>query len=214
MGHCVSVLLETLQAYSSKSLRHEALSTLLALTGVNAQALTLTLKPDETTSDHHSDSVADDLEIDDKSVTPNADVCAGYLDGLVQTLGVGPKRCGHVFAAFLPGISVAIAKLVTTETNLGSSVTLLCLLMWAHYVAMVTKDSECSIESNAVGTVTETEREGKRLEVKRTLAWQQETDSKLCMLVQRMSGLVTSEGWRVRVGVLGWAHVLLSHSYR
>ena len=53
-----------------------------------------------------------------------------------------------------------------------------------------------------------------QLNVDRTAKWLSETDNKLALLVGRLSGLVTSEGWRVRVGMVGWAHCLLRRSHR
>ena len=50
--------------------------------------------------------------------------------------------------------------------------------------------------------------------VKRTKSWYSETDEKLNVLVQRVCVLVTSEGWRVRLGMVGWAHTILSHCHR
>ena len=208
VGHCVSVLLETLQSFTSKTLRQHALAALLALSGIDENSLTLLLSNTEVKNSPQIDQIS------------SRDGCNKYLDGLVDTLGVGPEDCGHVFACFLPGITMVITKLVTSETNLGSSVTVLSLLTWAHYVALVMKDSECStpeIEASKGSNydkVSEDDLSRKKLEVQRSLSWQQETDSKLCVLVQRMSGLVTSESWRSRLGLVGWAHILLSHSYR
>lgn len=202
VGHCVSVLLETLQSFTSKALRQHALAALLALSEID---------------DHSIILFKDSPQVDQMS---SGDGCVKYLDGLVDTLGVGPENCGRVFACFLPGICMVITKLVTSETNLGSSVTVLSLLTWAHYVASVMKDSECTTPEREASKgsnydkVSEDDMSRKKLEVQRSLSWQQETDSKLCVLVQRMSGLVTSESWRSRLALVGWAHILLSHSYR
>ena len=49
--------------------------------------------------------------------------------------------------------------------------------------------------------------------VKRTKSWCNETDQKLSILVQRVCVLVTSEGWRVRLGLVGWAHTILTHCH-
>ncbi len=202
----MSVLLNIIQSFSSKTLREQTLSTLLALSGVNSLSLTLQISV-------RSDS--------DKTVD-NVDFVK-HLNDLVATLGIGPEGCGRVFASFLPGISMAITKLVTSQTNLGSSVTVLCLLTWAHYVSIVMKDSECqlvkseaekAIKRSNYEKVSEDDTSEKKLAVERSLSWQQGTETKLCILVQRMSGLLTSVSWRVRMGLVSWAHILLSHTYR
>ena len=50
--------------------------------------------------------------------------------------------------------------------------------------------------------------------VRRTESWYSETDEKLSVLVQRVCVLVTSEGWRVRLGMVAWAHTILTHCHR
>ena len=250
----MSVLLETLQNFQDKTLRRETLSALLALSGVDSSDLVIqlpkqsvSLTPRPTQEGHpqvgsesgqlgmESGQLGTELgqlgseskQTVDPSLSTGSVDLSGYLNSLLQTVGVGPSNGGSVFASFLPGVSMAITKLVTTDTNVGSSVTLLALLTWAHYVAMVMNDSQCqeavrqqtekqkstNIHSN-YDKVSETGTKVERLGVKRTLSWQQDTDSKLCVLVQRMSGLVTSEGWRVRVGLVGWANCLLTCCYR
>ncbi len=202
----MSVLLDAVRSFSSKTLRQHTLSALLALSGINSLFLTLQLSsnPDKTTG--------------------NVDFVK-HLDTLVATLGVGPEGCGRVFASFLPGISMAITQLVTSDTNLCSPVTVLSHLTWAHYVSVVMKDSECgwlkseerkalSMKGSNCDKASEDDPGVKQLTVERSLSWQQETDAKLCVLVQRMCGLVTSSNWRVRMGLVSWTHILLSHSYR
>lgn len=56
--------------------------------------------------------------------------------------------------------------------------------------------------------------EERSLVVERTREWRVETDSKLSLLAHKMASLVTSEGWRVRVGMVVWAHSLLTHCHR
>jgi hypothetical protein len=66
-----------------------------------------------------------------------------------------------------------------------------------------------------VGVATKVEEAGPHLwPVRRTKSWYSETDEKLSVLVQRVCVLVTSEGWRVRLGMVGWAHTILSHCHR
>lgn len=50
--------------------------------------------------------------------------------------------------------------------------------------------------------------------LRRTRSWYSETDEKLSVLVQRVCVLVTSEGWRVRLGMVGWAHTILTHCHK
>ena len=57
--------------------------------------------------------------------------------------------------------------------------------------------------------------EPRSLVVERTRKWCAETDHKLSILAHKVAAsLVMSEGWRVRVGMVVWAHSLLTHCHR
>ena len=64
------------------------------------------------------------------------------------------------------------------------------------------------------GANKEEEAEPQSLAVNRSKSWCSATDRKLSILVQRVCVLVTSEGWRVRLGLVGWAYSLLIHCQR
>lgn len=139
----MSVLLATLQSYEAKQLRRETLSAMLALSGVdvsNLAVLTGRSKPtyqnaelvDDITSSVHSE----------KSDISDCDT-SHVLSSLSKNIGV--SECGEVggaFASFLPGIAMTLTKVMTSDIKVGSSVTVLALLTWAHYVAMVMDDAD------------------------------------------------------------------------
>ena len=50
--------------------------------------------------------------------------------------------------------------------------------------------------------------------LRRTRSWYSETDEKLSVLVQRVCVLGTSAGGRVRRGMVGWAHTILTHCHK
>ena len=230
----MSVLLATLQSYEAKQLRRETLSAMLALSGVDASnlaVLTGRSKPtnqnaelvDDITSSVHSE----------KSDTSDCD-SSHVLSSLSKNIGVSEcAEVGGAFASFLPGVAMTLTKVMTSDIKVGSSVTVLALLTWAHYVAMVMDDADITANQvvnlkipvlsivtlilvvQEVGGANKEEEAGPRsLAVQRSKSWCRETDRKLSVLVQRVCVLVTSEGWRVRLGLVGWAHTLLTHCHR
>lgn len=213
MGHCISVLLNTLQKYHSKTLRRETLSAMLAITGVNSEDLIKEL------SFSHQSKPSSDVNIDASSgegtssppkTSSSVEMDpSDYLSTMKKVIGLGGCE-SSVFASFLPGMTIGLTKLITTDSTTGSSVIVLSLLTWAHYVCLVLDDSH----SASLTAPPTTEKEKHELVVLRTKQWESDTDHKLSVLVQRMSVLVTSEEWRVRVVMVGWAHCMLTHCYR
>ena len=220
VGHCVSVLLHTLQSYQSKALRRETLSAMLAITAVDSQIPMKLLYFSQKTQNESVTSKTD-ADIGAKSNSPSANDRfsftasldpSTFLSTLIRTIGV--SSCDSkisVFASFLPGMTIGLTKLVTTDSTIGSSVVILSFLTWAHYISLVLADS--GAVDHTSGFTGEQEKHHELLVV-RTKEWESDTDHKLSVLVQRMSVLVTSEEWRVRVVMVGWAHCLLMHCYR
>ena len=96
VGHCVAVILANLEAWSSKTLRKEALSALLALSGVDSKALLCKLLRE----------------------TETREEAAAAIESLVRC--EGGEGGGGVMASFLPGITISLTKLITSDANIGS----------------------------------------------------------------------------------------------
>ena len=147
VGHCVSVLLGVLQSFEAKKLRREVLSAMLALSGVNAAMLSNIVG-------HYSKSTNQSGEKDDDITTeaspggkPDEYDSTHILSVFTECVGVSDcAEMGRVFASFLPGITIALTKVMTSDVKVGSSVSVLALLTWAHYVAMVMDDAHISTE--------------------------------------------------------------------
>ena len=72
-----------------------------------------------------------------------------------------------------------------------------------------------SSSSLSYSSAPNTSDEPRSLAVERTREWCVDTDHKLSILAHKMTAsLVMSEGWRVRVGMVVWAHSLLTHCHR
>ena len=124
---------------------------------------------------------------------------------------VGVRGRGRPFASFLPGVSSGITRLLTSDAKTVESVLCLGLVTWAHYVALGVAEEVWS--EKEVESVSKADPECDSLVVERTGAWLQETAKHLNVLIQRICVLVTSEVWKVRVQLVGWAHCLLQHCF-
>ena len=143
LGHCVSVLLATLQHYEAKKLRRESLAAMLALSGVDASDLSEFVGHTKVTN--RSRELVDDATKSADSGKADWNTCdpAHILSTLVKSVGVSKcMEVGGAFASFLPGIAIALTKVMTSDIKVGSSVSVLALLTWAHYVAIVMDDSQ------------------------------------------------------------------------
>ena len=142
MGHCVSVLISTLQSYEAKKLRRVVLSALLALSGVDASNLTQLFGWSKITNQIQDDVIMST----NKEKTDNTDHDPTHILSSVSNC-IGISECaemGGAFASFLPGVTMALTKVMTSDIKVGSSVTVLALLTWAHHVAMVMDDAQIS----------------------------------------------------------------------
>lgn len=108
LGHCVSVLLAVLHSHESKEVRRAACGSLLALTGVDGDRVMgggmegerCTGLSDEPSHSDHA-----------YSLWKTTDCLGPRMEG--------GGASGSVFASFLPGISMSLCKLVTTDTKVG-----------------------------------------------------------------------------------------------
>lgn len=142
-----------------------------------------------------------------------------YLDIMKEEVGrIRGNICGDdagVLASFLPGVSSIISRLVTSDAKTVESVTSLALLAWAHYITVAMSGQreeeeglETSRKEEECGHTSQSS-----LKVSRTKAWEEKTSRQLCLLMERVCILVTSEAWKLRLHLVGWAHCLLSHCY-
>ncbi len=203
LGHCIFHLLRLLSASSpppSNQIHTHALLALCALAGLNPDPISAEATPT------------------DLLAAPEA-----FLQGVSGRVGAGGRVRRRVFASFLPGASVAITRLLTSDARTVRGVVTLGLLTWAHYVAIVMSDEGVVEGEESVGVavdVVEAEEQWEGPEegvakekvqpVERTEAWWAKTAENLSLLVERMCVLVTSDAWKVRLYLVGWAHTLLT----
>ena len=144
-----------------------------------------------------------------------------YLDLMRECVGVMGRGRGATMASFLPGVCSAVTRLLTSDANTVESVLSLGVITWAHYVGVGVAKGEVPREEGSwteSRSRAESRKQGadstdpsKSLAVERTGEWLEGVAKHLSVLVQRMCVLVTSDVWKVRVQLVGWAHSLLQH---
>ena len=192
LGHCVSVLLQQASSSTSNDLRRASLRALCALAGLDATSIL------EAARLHPAPAGSSEL----------AAAIDTYLSLMSGRVGVMEGERRKALASFLPGVCSGVTRLLTADAKTVESVVSLGLLTWAHYVGVaLIEDGEEEEESPG----EEQGRERKPVLVRQTESWLQETAERLKLLMERMCVLVTSDVWRVRLVLVGWAHSLLQH---
>ena len=198
LGHCESVLLShASNSVSSHSLRAASLSALSAMTGLDTVSLlhaSETLQATPSDSTHFSSSLEN------------------FIRCMEQKVGVARPWVAGVMASFLPGLCSTITRLISTDANTISLVVCQGLITWAQWVGVVMSGDASLPASSTPPSHPPTEH--KSLLVERNEKWRCDTAVQLQVLVQRMHVLVTSEAWKMRLFLAGWAHSLLTHCHR
>ena len=107
MGHSVSVLVAVLQRWTARELRAVALETLLALTGLREGERYSFTSERKTERFQYSRIVPGCVGV--------TEVTGGDLKSLQERVGRGREEV----ASFLPGVTTAVCKLITSDPHLG-----------------------------------------------------------------------------------------------
>ena len=168
------------------------MSAMLALSGVDASKLTQLIGRGMVTNQNG------EIEIMDDVITSTHEGTSDIIDynptHILSSLSyIGVSECvemGGAFASFLPGITMTLTKVMTSDIKVGSSVTVLALLTWAHYVAMVMDDVQISEQQQNLEVQYEKRKERER-ERGRVHNMQCETDffDTWCMCCQCIGGM-------------------------
>ncbi|XP_029363073.1 TELO2-interacting protein 1 homolog [Echeneis naucrates] len=117
---------------------------------------------------------------------------------------------GSTLASFLPGITTAVARIITGDLRQGHTVIVSAMKVWSRTVGLVMEDAQLrAIEprkalSPELGRVTE-------LVVRRTPDWLKRTAGKLSKLLKKIiSCSSASQHWRVRLAMVELADHLLA----
>nr|XP_042698508.1 TELO2-interacting protein 1 homolog [Chrysemys picta bellii]XP_042698509.1 TELO2-interacting protein 1 homolog [Chrysemys picta bellii]XP_042698510.1 TELO2-interacting protein 1 homolog [Chrysemys picta bellii] len=123
---------------------------------------------------------------------------------------VETRQCGNLFASFLPGISIALSRVITGDIKQGHMVTVsairlfyqtVCLVMADEQLATITQDEEKpSVEQSRLS----------ELVVHRGPDWVKSTADKLSLLIHKIVEFASLHPhWKVRMELVELVHLLM-----
>ena len=206
LGHSVSILLALAEKEKARNLKLCALECLSYLAYCNGN-----LGWEPKTS---YDSVQDE----DKEALQNA----------VQ------DSAAQIFASFVPGISMALCRIITGDPKQGHAVVTQAVDLWGDVLSLVMNDKHMPIKpresndiiSQLVSLATENKSQEytepgisnpdpekldkqKNLKVSRTFEWFHDTGSKLKIVIERLSVISVHPNWKVRLSLAKFCNKLL-----
>lgn len=112
------------------------------------------------------------------------------------------RAVGAAFASFLPGIALALSRVVAGDVRQGHEVTARAVRVWGATVALVMADDQLSegAEPGAEAGLGPGPGRAGELVVRRTADWARETSAKLAVILKRILSWVSAHRhWRVRL---------------
>ncbi|XP_037540304.1 TELO2-interacting protein 1 homolog [Nematolebias whitei] len=122
------------------------------------------------------------------------------------------ERCsvGSNMASFLPGITTAIARIITGDLRQGHAVTVRAIKVWSRSVGLVMEDAQLQT-SNSQKTPPQDLGRIRQLVVQRTPQWLKSTAGKLSVLLKKIISCTSAHRhWRVRLEMVELANHLLA----
>ncbi|XP_057686361.1 TELO2-interacting protein 1 homolog [Corythoichthys intestinalis] len=122
------------------------------------------------------------------------------------------EEVGNAMASFLPGITMAVARIITGDVRQGHGVTVRAIKVWSRTVSLVMEDAQLQSSEPPKSPSTDLGRIG-QLMVVRTQDWVKNTSGKLFLLLKKIiSSTVAHQHWKVRLEVVELAEHLLDKS--
>lgn len=122
---------------------------------------------------------------------------------------------GSTIASFLPGITIALTRVISGDMRQGHTVTTEAIKVWYRTVGLVMADTQLQSSTPEVKTLPELGRVGE-LVVQRSPDWVRATSGRLAILLKKIISCACSHRhWRVRLEMVELANSLLgrcSHS--
>ncbi|XP_042698508.2 TELO2-interacting protein 1 homolog isoform X2 [Chrysemys picta bellii] len=123
---------------------------------------------------------------------------------------VETRQCGNLFASFLPGISIALSRVITGDIKQGHMVTVSAIRLFYQTVCLVMADEQ-------LATITQDEEkpsgEQSRLSelvVHRGPDWVKSTADKLSLLIHKIVEFASLHPhWKVRMELVELVHLLM-----
>ncbi|XP_068589706.1 TELO2-interacting protein 1 homolog isoform X2 [Cebidichthys violaceus] len=112
------------------------------------------------------------------------------------------RTMGATMASFLPGITVAVARIITGDLRQGHAVTIRAIKVWSRTVGLVMEDDQIQAGESSKTPSADLGRIA-QLMVHRTPAWVKSTAGKLSVLLGKIISCTSShQHWRVRLEML------------
>ncbi|XP_072037283.1 TELO2-interacting protein 1 homolog [Amphiura filiformis] len=119
------------------------------------------------------------------------------------------------FTSFLPGIAMAICKVILGDTKQGQNVTVVTIQLWSRLVSLVMSEDGKHKSQSDTRTTHQSPRpdtsraNGESLLIKRTPEWVESTAKKLNILIGQIVDMVTNPHWKVRMAMAQFAKDLI-----
>ncbi|XP_071491313.1 TELO2-interacting protein 1 homolog [Diadema antillarum] len=131
-----------------------------------------------------------------------------------QSHAVVYRAASQAFASFLPGLSVALSRVITGDQKQGQAVTVSAIECWARHVAMVMDDGLLAPTKEATpqrdaATKPASDKGPQSLLVEKSESWVRDSAAKLDMLIDKIVAMVTSRSWKVRMALVSFAERLI-----
>uniref|UniRef100_A0A8C4SL43 TELO2 interacting protein 1 n=1 Tax=Erpetoichthys calabaricus TaxID=27687 RepID=A0A8C4SL43_ERPCA len=119
------------------------------------------------------------------------------------------RKLGNTFASFLPGISLALCKIINGDIKQGNAVIVTAMKVFYRTTGLVMADTQHSDVNVKEDVTTERGRNGE-LVIKRTKDWLKDTASKLTILLRRVINCCSRHPhWKVRIELIELSNYLL-----
>lgn len=120
------------------------------------------------------------------------------------------RAIGRTVTSFLPGITTAVAKIITGDLRQGHAVTVRAMKLWSSTVCLVMEDSQLQSTKPQEPLAPELGRIA-QLVVHRTEEWVKSTAAKLCVLLKKIISCTSAhQHWRVRLALVELSDHLLA----
>ncbi|ESO83680.1 hypothetical protein LOTGIDRAFT_169160 [Lottia gigantea] len=125
------------------------------------------------------------------------------------------RTLGDILASFLPGISMALTRVITGDSKQGHAVIVKSLETWSKITSLVMNNEGLQDDNNiTVKTHSRVNEKIKELMIKRNIEWFESTTSKLVILLKELVTIRTNSNWRVRMALVESADLLLKKCNR
>ncbi|XP_070600427.1 TELO2-interacting protein 1 homolog isoform X2 [Erythrolamprus reginae] len=121
------------------------------------------------------------------------------------------RQCGDLFASFLPGISIALSKIITADAKQSHTVTVLAIKLFSRAVGLVMADEQLAEIPTERKKPASEQSKIRELVIHRDAAWARSTAPKLSILIKKVAGSgSTHPHWKVRRELVEMAQFLLT----